>query len=257
MRFIVLCFLGIVAYLVTLVVLFPVSPVLDRIRPQLGPVALSGVHGKLYKGVIDEVRSTDDLLPLIARNVSWALAPRTLLDGGAGARIGFDAYGGSGSGLVSRSWDGAINVTDFDLTAQAKELEPLLPVPIATFSGELVGDIDRVSIVNNLLQTAEGTLTWSNAALQTPVPTALGTVVVRVTPQDGQSHEVTLNATGGDITMDGSVTLTANGDFAADVLFTPTPSASPAVLDGLRQMGRPDAQGRVRLQRQGNVNRLM
>jgi len=257
MRFITLCVLGLASYLIAMVVLFPVAPVVDRIRPQLGPVALTGVHGKLYKGVIDEVRSTDDLLPLSFQNVGWVLAPKTLLRGAAGAQISFNGYGGSGKGLVARAWDGSIAVTDFDITAQAKELEPLLPVPIASFSGELVGDFDLISIVNNLLQSVDGTLTWSNAALQTPVPTALGEVVVVIESQEQQSHVVTLNATGGDITMDGSVTLTQSGDFAADVLFTPTPSASPDVLNGLRQMGRADEQGRVRFQRQGNVNRLM
>ena len=257
MRFVSLCVLGIVSYLIAMVVLFPAAPVVDRFRPQLGPVALPGVHGKLYKGVIDEVSSTDDLLPLVFQNVAWSLAPQTLLKGGAGVKFSFDGYGGAGEGLLARAWNGSIAVTDFDITALAKELEPLLPVPIASFSGELVGDFARISIVNNLLQSLDGTLTWSNAALQTPVPTALGNVVVVIEPQDEKSHQVTLKASGGDVLMDGTVTLTQNGDFNADVLFTPTQSASPAVRNGLSQMGRPDPDGRVRLQRQGNVNRLL
>lgn len=257
MRFLGLCLLGIFAFIVSLVALFPAAPVVDRIRPQLGTIALEGVNGKLYKGVIDTVRSTDDLLPLEFQNVGWALAPKTLLKGGAGATFSFDGYGGSGKGMATRGWSGSIDITDFEFNAQAKALETLLPVPIASFSGELIGDIERVSLVNNLLATAQGKLSWNNAALQTPIPTSLGTVEVDITPEGDQDHVVTLKAAGGDVAMDGSITLSLNGDFTANVLFTPAPSASQAVRNGLRQMGKSDAEGRVRFQRTGNLNRLM
>jgi general secretion pathway protein N len=257
MRFIGLCLLGIIAFFVTVLVLFPAAPVVDRVRPQLGPVALEGVNGKLYKGVIDTVRSTDDLLPLEFQNVGWAFAPKTLLKGGAGASFSFDGYGGSGQGMATRAWNGSIDITDFNFNAQAKALEPLLPVPIASFSGELIGNIQKVSLVNNLLAEAQGQLTWKNAALQTPIPTSLGTVEVDIKPQGENAHVVTLKAAGGDVAMNGTVTLSLNGDFNANILFTPTQSASAAVRNGLRQMGRADAQGRVRFQRTGNVNRLM
>mgnify|MGYP000400549783 CR=1 FL=1 len=102
-----------------------------------------------------------------------------------------------------------------------------------------------------------GSLTWDKAALETPIPTALGTVDVIIRPEGEQSHVVTLSAAGGDVTMDGTVTVSLNGDFSADVLFTPSDSASQDVINGLRQMGRADSRGRVRFQRQGNVNRLM
>lgn len=257
MRFLGLCLLGIVAFLVTTVALFPAAPLVDRLRPQLSLIALEGVNGKLYKGVIDTVRSTDDLLPLEFQNVGWALVPQSLLKGGAGASFSFDGYGGSGNGMANRGWDGSVDITDFTFNAQAKALEPLLPVPIASFSGELIGNIQRVSLVDNLLEEARGTLSWNNAALVTPIPTSLGTIEVDIQPQGEQAHTITLKASGGDVAMDGTVMLSLNGDFTADVLFTPAPSASPAVRNGLRQMGRSDSEGRVRLQRTGNINRLM
>ena len=257
MRIFRLCLLGLFVYVIAMLVLFPAAPVVDRIRPQLGPVALDGVSGKLYKGEIDRIRSTDDLLPLEFRNVGWTLAPQTLLRGAAGASLRFDGYGGSGSAEVARSWNGNLTISDFDYTAQAKELEPLLPVPIASFAGELITRFDQIVIADNLFKSADGRLTWNDAVLESPVPTSLGTVNVIIKPKDEQSHVISLSAVGGDVTMDGSVTISLNGDFAANILFTTSSSASPAVINGLRQMGRADAQGRVRLQRQGNVNRLM
>ncbi len=257
MRVVWLIFVGLLSYLVAVVVLFPATPVVDRIRPQLGPVALEGVNGKFYNGVIDSVRSTDDLLPLEFSNVGWTLAPRTLFKGGAGASFRFEGYGGQGQGVAARQWNGDITVSDFNFTALAKELEPLLPVPIASFNGNLSGDIKEITLVDELLTRFEGTLTWSNALLESPVPTALGDVNVRIVPDGARTHVITLSASGGDVSMDGTVSVTLTGDFNADVLFTPAANAPSAVVNGLRQMGRPDAQGRVRFVRQGNVNRLM
>ena len=176
MRILWLCLIGVLSWLIATVVLFPAAPVVDRIRPQLGPVALEGVNGKLYNGVIDRVRSTDDLLPLEFQNVGWTLAPGTLLSGGAGANLKFDGYGGGGTGQVMRRWNGDIVVSDFDFTAQAKALEPLLPVPIASFAGELSGHFDTIAMANNVMKSMNGSLSWDNAALERPVPTALGKV---------------------------------------------------------------------------------
>lgn len=257
MRVVWLIIVGLVSYIIGVAVLFPAAPVVDRIRPQLGPVALEGVSGKLYNGVIASVRSTDDLLPLEFSNVGWTLAPKTLLAGGAGVSFNFDGYGGQGDGLVAMKLNQNVTVSDFSFTALAKELEPLLPVPIASFNGNLAGDIKEITLVDQLLTRFEGTLTWNNAVLESPVPTSLGDVSVQIVPDGEQTHVVTLSANGGDVSMEGTVSVTLAGDFSADVLFTPSPNASPAVLNGLRQMGRADAQGRVRFVRQGNVNRLL
>ena len=257
MRIVWLIVVGLLAYLIGFAVLFPAAPVIDRIRPQLGPVELEGVHGKLYKGVIDTVRSTDDLLPLEFSNVGWTLPPRTLLSAGAGVSFRFEGYGGQGQGLAARKWNSDISITNFQFNALAKQLEQLLPVPIASFNGELTGDIENITLVDELLTQFEGTLNWNDAQLESPVPTSLGNMQVKIVPSDDQSHEITVDAAGGDVAMEGTVTITLSGDFSADILFTPSPGAPPAVLEGLSQIARSDAQGRVRFVRQGNIGRLL
>ena len=256
MRVVRLILLGLLAFGVTLVVLFPAAPVVERLRPQLGPVALEGVEGPLVAGRIARVRSTDDLLPLEFSDVGWSLAPLAIARGAA-VDVTFDGYGGGGAGQVLRAWNGDIRVEDLTFTAESKALEPLLPVPIASFSGALAGDIARVVLENELLTTLEGTLSWSDAVLETPIRAAFGSVDVDVAKSGDASHLLTLGARGGDVTVDGTVSLTLGGDFVADVLVTPTGSASPDLRAALDRVARPDADGRYRLQRSGNVNRLM
>lgn len=248
-----------IAFVITVIVRFPAAPVVDRLRPQLGPVALEGVEGPLIGGSIARARSTDDLLPLEFSDVRWSLAPSRLLQG-AGVDITFDGYGGGGGGKVTRVWNGDIAVDDFVFTADAKALEPLLPVPLASFSGTLDGDIATLALENNLLTRFEGRMTWSNALLERPVRASLGTLDIVITPQAaGQgagTHVATLNATGGDVAVDGSVTVALNGDFQADVLLTPAADAPAELTGALSRMARPESGGRFRLQQSGNFNRL-
>jgi len=259
LRLILLCLL---AYVLSVVFLFPAAPVVERFKPQMQLVQLDGVAGKLFKGSVASVKYTDDLLPLEFSNVAWRLAPKTLLNGGAGATITYDGYGGGGGGDVLREWDGDISVRDFSFTAQAKELEALLPVPIAQFSGALAGELDQLTLQNQLLVAMQGVLQWKDAVLEAPVgnqqvQTALGTIDLTIKPEGSDAHVATVKAAGGDLIIDGSVNLALNGDFSANVLFTPTDSAAPGVINGLRQFARPEPGGAFRLQQSGNVNKLM
>ena len=255
MRVVRLLLLALLAFVVTALVRFPAAPVVERVRPQLGPVALEGVEGALIDGRVARVRSTDDLLPLEFSDVTWSLAPLALAKGAA-ADVTFRGYGGDGAGRVLRAWNGDIRVEDLAFTADAKALEPLLPVPIAAFAGALAGDIDRVVLENRLLTAFEGTLRWSDAVLERPVRAALGTLDVDVARSGEEAHLVTLAAAGGDVAVEGTVSLTLGGDFVADVLLTPAPSASPELIGALGRMARPESGGRFRLQQSGNVNRL-
>jgi len=257
MRVLRLILLGVLTYVIAMIFLFPASPVVERFKPQLGAVAVEGVRGSLFNGKIDQLRSTDDLLPWEASNVSWRLAPGALLKGGAGATIGFDAYGGSGKGLVTGMRGGNVEVSDFEFDLQAKELEALLPVPVAEFSGTVSGLVDTLKIENQLLTLFQGVVNWQNAEVQHPFQASLGDVNIDVKPEGEKTHLATIAANGGDVSIEGTVLLGLNGDFTTDVLFTPTGTASQSLLNNLRQLGRADAQGRVRVKQSGNVNRLM
>jgi len=76
MRVVWLIFLCLLAYVVSMGVLFPASYVVGKIEPQIKPLVLSDVKGKLYKGSVGLVENKDDLLPLEFQNVTWKLGWR-------------------------------------------------------------------------------------------------------------------------------------------------------------------------------------
>lgn len=258
MRVVRLCLLGLLAYVVSMLVLFPLSPIIDRIEPQIAPVKLVGVNGKIFKGQIDSVLYQDDLLPLQVSDVNWSLAPGALLKG-TGANISFIGYGGGGQGQVLRKWNGNLAVSDFTFDAVAKEFEPLLPIPgLATFTGNLSGDINDLILENQLLATFIGNIKWQDASISSAFFSAnLGNLDIDVDPSGDKQHRAEISAKGGEIELEGSVDMTQNGDFDADILITPASTASSELLQQLRQFTRPESGGRYRYAQKGNIHRLM
>ena len=261
MRVVRLVLLCLVVYAVAVVVLFPAAPVIEKIKPQLQPLAISGVSGKLYKGTVANVVSTDDLLPLELSDVKWTFAPLKLLKG-TGAAIKFSALGGGGTGDVLRTWGGDLAIDNVEIDIDAPELAAFLPVPIATFAGKIRGEFAEARLVNEQLTRLLGVLRWNNANIDTNVfgpqlQIALGTLSIDIDPVDAGAHEAKVSANGGDITADGSVNVGANGDFDLNIVLTPSSNTPRELVDHLKRTTRPEAGGRYRWQQTGNVNRLL
>jgi len=174
---------------------------------------------------------------------------------GGGANITFEGYGGGGEGLVKRAWNGDVSVTDMNFNAKGPEFDSFT-MPFASLKGDVSGTVDTLEIKNQLLSEMVATLLWRNAELTLPVQLGLGQVELDVKPEGEQQHIANIKARGGEVEATGKVIITLQGDFNADVLLTPTGTASPNVANALSQFARRDAQGRYRWTQRGNVNRL-
>ncbi|MBX2825942.1 MAG: type II secretion system protein N [Gammaproteobacteria bacterium] len=257
MRLFRLVLLCLAVYLVTIVWLFPAAPVVEKIRPMVPPLELAGVEGRVLNGSVRRVTYDDGVLPVELSNLTWRLALQKLFTGAAGVNFTFDAYGGQGQGLVAQRFNGDIDVTDVTINAQMKELESLLPLPIAQFTGRLLAQIEAAEIRNRLLSTFRGKVAWSNAVLEQPIRANLGNIQLDVKPIDDLTHRGFLKSANGELGLEGTVDIKQNGDFKTDITVTPSDDATPEVLSALRGLGRPDQSGRYRIRQNGNVNRLM
>ncbi|MBX2879468.1 MAG: type II secretion system protein N [Granulosicoccus sp.] len=253
-RLILLC---LVVYALTVVWLFPAAPVVERITPMLKPLELAGVEGRVLNGSIQNVFYDDGIVPVALSNVAWKLAPQKLFSGAAGVDFTFDAYGGKGEGQVAHRYNGDTSLSDLVFEGPAKELEALLPLPLAQFQGRLLATIESAEIRNQLLSTFRGQVSWVDAILEQPIQASLGKIDLDIKPVDDLTHRGFITAAGGELGVEGTVDLKQNGDFKADITVTPTADATPELLSALRGLGRPDQSGRYRIRQNGNVNRLM
>jgi len=261
MRVVRLVLLCLIAFAVTMVVFFPAAPVIEKIKPELRPLVLSGVTGPLLRGNVASVVSTDDLLPLQLQDVKWRFAPMKLITG-TGAAVEFSGLGGGGTGDVIRTWGGDIAIDNVEVDIAASELEAFLPVPIARFAGKIRADFSEARLVNQQLTRLLGSLNWSDAQVNTNVlgpqlDIALGALSIDIEPEDNGAHKATVAASGGDITADGVVNVQADGNFELNILLTPSSNTPPELVEHLKRTTRPESSGRYRWQEAGNINRLL
>lgn len=250
--------LGLLSYLIFMVLLFPAAPVVDRIS--LAPVSLNGVSGPLWSGDVATVEVPNDSLPtgpdkFALENVSWRVAPLKLLTGAGAAHIDFEAYGGTGSGLVAQGFSGDMLVEDFTYESNGKSLSVLLE-PFAKIGGVFNISIAKLQIVNNQPQSLHATITWKNASLLEPLIAKLGDVELLIKPE-GEKHVVSLISNGGELDISGSADIEKNGDFKSDIVIKPNQGAPQVVVDMLRGIARPTSDGAYKIRRTGNINRLM
>ncbi len=93
---------------------------------------------------------------------------------------------------------------------------------------------------------------WRDARLVAAGTVAsLGNVDAAFVPQDG-SLRGRVTSSGGDVRIDGTVTLAATGG-SADVLVTPQPGAPDLVARALAALGTPDGSGAVRIAWRGSA----
>ena len=251
--------IGVLAYVLFLALRFPASSVVSRFDTR--PATLSGVSGSVFHGEVDSITLPNNSLPtgpdqFLVENVSWRAAPTALLRGSGAANISFDAYNGHGEGLVAQTFTGTSEVRDFRFVTDAEGVNVLLD-PLAEVLGQFAIDITDLSLRNQLLDAFSGNIEWRGAQIVRPVPAKLGTVTIQVEPDEPQSHVATINASGGDLTISGTVKVALNGDFNADVLIEPTNNAPRELTDMLRAMARPSSDGSFRVRRNGNFKRMM
>ncbi|MDO6459329.1 type II secretion system protein N [Granulosicoccaceae sp. 1_MG-2023] len=250
---------GVIAYILFFALRFPASAVISRVDTQ--PARLDGVSGSVFNGRIATVTLPNTALPtgpdeFLIENVSWGFAPLRLFSGAGAADVAFDAYQGTGEGRVAQRFNGVSEVKDFHYATGARGINVLLD-PLAEVAGELSIDIDSLTLREQLLESMTAVIEWRDAALIRPLPARLGRVEIQIEPKQAGSHLASIRASGGELIIDGTVTLALNGDFNTDLTIRPAPEASRELTDMLRAMARPASDGSFRVRRSGNMNRLM
>jgi len=258
MKFLRYLLLGIIAYGFFMMLLFPVSMVVNRFN--VDPIKLSSVTGMIWSGNVEQLEVPNTSLPtgpdiFLIEDINWKLAPSELLKGGAAVAIDFKAYGGAGSGTVSQLFSGNQALKDFAYTVSGEGISALLD-PFIKIAGDLNLTVKELIVKNQLLDTLQARLQWKGATLEIPTFAKLGNISVDIKPDD-QKHILKIISTGGDILITGEVEMEKNGAFKSDILIKTTANTPVALSDMLRTIARPASDGSYRIRRSGNINRLM
>lgn len=177
--------------------------------------------------------------------LAWTVAPAALARGELDVTIVpvRDATTPQGSLVLSSS---GIALTNFRALLPAQALAGWLPIRDAPALG---GDVSiEASTFRWNGSSGQGNLNarWLRARVATAAGAAdLGTVDVQVTPQEARMVARVTNS-GGDVRVNGTINVTATGN-DGDITIAPIPGAPPALARAVASLGKPDADGAVRL----------
>jgi len=234
------------AFVLTLVVRFPVSVVLAYVST--APAVVHKPSGTVWSGEARAISVGSHRV----ENVGWQVNPLLLFSARVGANIDFSLFDGDGVATVVRGLGGDILVTDGALTLNAATLARMVPGDLFDLSGEVNVAVEDWLIINQRPERLRGDVVWRNAALQSPAQVALGTISVGITPNDN-GHAAELSNSGGQLQITGKVEVSKRGDYRADVRLKPRDNA-PADLDAaLGLLAGRSGDGSYRLRQSGRL----
>lgn len=233
--------------LVVLLVLFlPARWAWPLLQARLRGLTLEQVHGLVWNGGADTVRSAD------GRNLGrlhWQLS-RSALWGRLALDLSLDGRDMQARGHLER--DPQDRPVWRDVHARMDLAAWALPLPWGDPRGTLVVDLDRLVLQGNWPLELTGQLRWNAAALATTDGVVgLGNLGLDLSASGGVMQGRLRDSGTGPLAVDGQLQLSPLGWRLATTL-RPR-SDSPALRHWLAWLGRPDANGTLHLDRRGGL----
>ncbi len=158
----------------------------------------------------------------------------------------------SGSGTVSISFFGNINVEDFTAAFPIDSLAPLMYGLPARLSGDVNMHIDALSLTKGNRFNLKSRIVVSKAVLVSPQRIEYGDILIQATPQLYGSQFV-LTDQGGPLILDGNIKIKGNGLYSINLGLGARNSASKDLQSGLIFLGQRDATGKYRYKMKGKL----
>lgn len=206
-----------------------------------GRLRLAAATGTVWSGTgaLTDAANTWQL-PL-----AWTVAPTRLVQGMLEVTLAPARNAVQPQGTINVG-NARLSLANVRATVPAQALAGWLPMRDAPALGGDIG-VDATAFTWSGAG-GQGSLNarWLRARLATAAGAVdLGTVDVEVTPQDARLQAKLTNA-GGDVRVNGTINFTSTGS-DGDIRITPLPGAPAALVRALAGMGKPDADGTVRL----------
>lgn len=235
---------GVAALAVGLVATFPARIAYQWFAPD--EIDLSGISGSVWKGSAAQGSAAG----LFLSDLTWRFRPSSLF----GLKAGYAVAARLPSGfLESDVAVGAGNRVRFDNLAAVIPLASLQSLPPAAgIGGEMNLQFNRLVVIDGLPTEADGTVAISALVLRALSPTALGDYRVILQTNDEVISGIVEDVSGA-LDVNGSATLNRDRTYSFVGQVAPTESAPAAVVDQLRFLGSPDAQGRREFRFEGSL----
>jgi len=237
-------------YLLFLIAYMPLAWVWPHL-PLPQKISATEVSGTLWQGHLGALRVARTEL----KELRWQWQPAALLSGRlqAAFRLGEGAEGLKGKGLAGMSL-GGVYLAQTELMAPVDWVKAQLPQPIpAQLQGGVSLSIRHYRPGTPWCRSLEGLLSWQQAGFRS----VLGDVDLRQADAELGCRDGALTAalsqSSPALTFEGDASLGEQGRYRLDGALKAGAQLSKGLADNLKYLGRPDPQGRYRLQFEGSL----
>lgn len=263
-RFIIL---GLLTYIIFLVLNFPADRAYAYWKSSDSSPSnasqsfvLAGISGSVWSGqanaaVIRGVR---------IQRVEWSLRPWSVLFGQVGLswRIQLpDSEGttasGYGQGVTSLGLDGSVDFSSLEAELPARMVASMAKMDALQSSGSVSMNLQDIEWDGESLISAEGRIVWRNAGVNLLNPVSFGDLSLQLETNNDEIKGV-LADDGGPLSAEGLVSLVSGGKYQFNGAFAARGDTADAknLENALRSLGRPGADGKVKINYSGNLAKL-
>lgn len=239
---------GLLAYALFLLITLPASLALQALPASLqAGLAYDTVQGSVWRGELSAAR----LGQLEMGTLRWRIRPLALLRGRLAASLAGHSPHGRWQAEIELASTQALHLKQLQAELEGRLLDPLTRpfllqgrLQIPALSGQLQ-PATRLNLA--------GEIRWQGAAIGGVDDISLGDVEATLQPQQ-RGTRITLRNRNSPLTLDGTITLSENGNYTARFNLANRDRNRKDIDDLLKLLGRPDARGRVVIVQRGRLS---
>lgn len=245
-------FIGLGLYLIIVLVRFPADIaygfVANSLKTSPAKVQLYRVGGTLWNGKAQFANVQGQTL----HDLRWELHLLSILTGKVGATLSFKLEDGSVKATAYRGLGGSISLEDVKARLPVAEIIRMARIPAVKLEGQLGLNFSELAMSDGIVNTADGRVVWNGAESQFPQRIQLGDLSATIKTTD-KGIEAKLGDAGGPLQLNGLFTLAPDGKYDFNGELAAREGSNSNLGRSLSMMGRPDAQGKVKIANSGNL----
>jgi len=247
--------IAVISYVLFTLSNVPANKILTLIKANVElPAQIYGVEGSIWQGSAQNI-IINAQPPL--NNFNWSINPLALLLAQVSADIQTQIEQQKITGHTTYNIiSGNLIADNIHTEIDAKALQKLLNLPFGKLDGKISADIKQLIVNGQNIQQLDGVLRWNKAKFTLAETVKLGNIQIILTSDETQNIIATLSNKGGQLKLEGDVTLQANKNYQLDMKFTPAKNASNNIKQSLSLFAKRQNNGSYRLKQTGNLRNL-
>ncbi len=209
----------------------------------------AGVSGTVWSGRAQRVAFGG---PKPITDAEWDLSAWRLLTGRLAGKASLRLGEAQAQGRFAMGAGGEITLHQARLEGAAAPLLALAKLPAVAVDGDILARVEEARFVGRRPEAVRARLQWDKARLIAPMQLELGNVRGRVEPRDDGGHILELSNKGGQVNIDGTITVDTEANYRVDVRIRPASDAPPRIAETLNQF-LPQRNGTFVVQRSGRL----